>query len=103
VDLRVVDRGEGIAAGDRDRIFEPFQRIGDGHLSDGIGLGLAVARGFADAINASLTVDDTPGGGTTMVLHLPTTAWSGETAAQHHTGTSHGATPPAPAANRTRP
>ncbi|HEX6254368.1 MAG TPA: ATP-binding protein, partial [Euzebyales bacterium] len=97
VDLRVVDRGEGIAAGDRDRIFEPFQRIGDGHSSDGIGLGLAVARGFADAINASLTIDDTPGGGTTMVLHLPTTAESGETAAQHDTGTFHGATPPAPA------
>jgi two-component system sensor histidine kinase KdpD len=70
IDLRIIDRGPGIAADDRLRIFEPFQRTGDDHASDGIGLGLAVARGFVEAIGASLEIDDTPGGGTTMVLHL---------------------------------
>ena len=62
VDLRVVDRGPGIAPADRDSVFEPFQRTGDHHSTDGIGLGLAVARGFADAIDAWLSIDDTPGG-----------------------------------------
>jgi len=71
IDLRVVDHGRGIAPADRARVFEPFQRTGDHGSIDGIGLGLAVARGFAEAIHASLTIDDTPGGGTTMVLHLP--------------------------------
>ena len=70
IDLRIIDRGPGIAADDRIRVFEPFQRTGDDHASDGIGLGLAVARGFVEAIGASLEIDDTPGGGTTMVLHL---------------------------------
>lgn len=72
VDLRIVDRGPGIPVADRPRVFEPFQRTGDHRSRDGIGLGLAVARGFADALDASLVVEDTPGGGTTMVLHLPT-------------------------------
>jgi two-component system sensor histidine kinase KdpD len=72
IDLRIIDRGPGIAVEARGRVFEPFQRTGDDRTSDGIGLGLAVARGFAEAIGASLEIDDTPGGGTTMVLHLRT-------------------------------
>jgi two-component system sensor histidine kinase KdpD len=72
IDLRIVDRGRGIPLENRDRAFEAFQRHGDDHTGDGIGLGLAVARGFAEAIGASLDIDDTPGGGTTMVVHLRT-------------------------------
>jgi two-component system sensor histidine kinase KdpD len=72
IDVRIIDRGPGIAVADRGRVFEPFQRTGDDRTSDGIGLGLAVAHGFAEAIGASLEIDDTPGGGTTMVLHLRT-------------------------------
>ena len=69
VDLRVVDRGPGIPLADRERIFEPFQRLGDG--VGGVGLGLAVAKGFVDAMGGELTVEDTPGGGLTMVVGLP--------------------------------
>ena len=70
VDLRIVDRGPGISEADRERIFEPFQRLGDA-TGNGVGLGLAVARGFVEAMGGELTVDDTPGGGVTMVVGLP--------------------------------
>jgi two-component system sensor histidine kinase KdpD len=68
VEVRVIDRGPGIPPDQRDLIFQPFQRLDD-HAS-GIGLGLAVARGLAEAISAELQVEDTPGGGATMVLRL---------------------------------
>ena len=71
VDLRVVDRGPGIAPGDRERVFLPFQRLGDQHTTNGVGLGLAVARGFVDAMGGELTIEDTAGGGTTFVVSLP--------------------------------
>ena len=65
--LRVIDRGPGIAPSDRDRVFQPFQRLGDGRShGGGVGLGLAVARGFTEAIGGELQLEDTPGGGTTM-------------------------------------
>jgi two-component system sensor histidine kinase KdpD len=71
VHLRVVDRGSGVPAADRARIFQPFQRLGDSPQGAGVGLGLAVARGFSEAMGADLMVEDTPGGGTTMVVSLP--------------------------------
>ncbi|MGH8917698.1 MAG: sensor histidine kinase, partial [Acidimicrobiales bacterium] len=71
VDLRIVDRGPGVPAAERERIFQPFQRLGDSPRGAGVGLGLAVARGFADAMGAELSVEDTPGGGATMVVSLP--------------------------------
>jgi two-component system sensor histidine kinase KdpD len=70
VDLRIMDRGPGIPPADRERIFQPFQRLGDRSRGTGVGLGLAVARGFLDAMGHELTVEDTPGGGTTMVIGL---------------------------------
>ncbi|WP_314250726.1 sensor histidine kinase KdpD [Streptomyces sp. DSM 40907] len=72
VELRVIDRGPGIPDEAKDRIFEPFQRYGDAPAGAGVGLGLAVARGFTEAIGGTLTAEDTPGGGLTMVLTLPT-------------------------------
>ena len=71
--ILVVDQGPGIPVAQRETVFQPFQRLGDGAGAspNGVGLGLAVARGFADAIGAELTVEDTPGGGTTMVFALP--------------------------------
>ena len=70
IDLRVIDRGPGVAPADRERIFEPFQRLGDRATGSGVGLGLAVARGFTDAMDGELSLDDTPGGGLTTVISL---------------------------------
>jgi len=71
VDLRVIDRGPGIPLAARERLFRPFQRLGDGATDTGVGLGLAVARGFVEAMGGEIAVEDTPGGGLTMVMSLP--------------------------------
>lgn len=65
LELRVVDHGPGLPRGAAQRIFQPFQRMGD-HSRGGVGLGLAIARGFVDAIGGELTLEDTPGGGATF-------------------------------------
>ena len=61
----------GIRREDRDRVFRPFQRLGDSENQAGVGLGLAVARGFVEAVGGELDVEDTPGGGCTMVVRTP--------------------------------
>jgi two-component system sensor histidine kinase KdpD len=71
VQVAVIDHGPGVAAEDRERIFEPFQRLGDHDMTTGVGLGLAVARGFVEAVGGTLTATDTPGGGLTMTVTLP--------------------------------
>jgi two-component system sensor histidine kinase KdpD len=70
VELRVIDCGPGIREADRERMFAPFERLS---LDDvpGLGLGLALSRGFAEAMGGSLVPEETPGGGLTMVLSLP--------------------------------
>ncbi|MFF0507065.1 DUF4118 domain-containing protein [Streptomyces fimicarius] len=70
VELRVVDRGRGVPDEAKERIFEPFQRYGDAPRGAGVGLGLAVSRGFAESMGGTLDAEDTPGGGLTMVLTL---------------------------------
>jgi two-component system sensor histidine kinase KdpD len=72
VEVRVVDRGPGVPDEAKDRIFEPFQRYGDSPRGAGVGLGLAVARGFTEAVGGTLHAEDTPGGGLTMVLAVRT-------------------------------
>ena len=71
VELRVVDRGPGIADDDKDRVFVPFQRLGDTDNTTGVGLGLALSRGLTEAMGGTLTAEDTPGGGLTMTVSLP--------------------------------
>jgi two-component system sensor histidine kinase KdpD len=72
VEIRVVDEGPGIPPGRHDEVFQPFQRLGDraGGAPNGLGLGLAVARGFIEAVGGTLTVEDTPGAGATFVFTL---------------------------------
>lgn len=71
VDVRVADHGPGVSEEEKDRLFVPFQRLGDSRDSPGgIGLGLAVARGFVEAMHGEIEVEDTPGGGLTMVVRL---------------------------------
>jgi two-component system sensor histidine kinase KdpD len=71
VELRVADHGPGVPESLKGQMFEPFQRLGDRPRGDGVGLGLAVARGFAEAIGGDLHAEDTPGGGLTMIFMLP--------------------------------
>jgi two-component system sensor histidine kinase KdpD len=71
VSLQIVDRGPGLAANQRERVFEPFQRLGDRSTQAGVGLGLAIAQGFTRATGGTLDLDDTPGGGLTVTFELP--------------------------------
>ncbi|MDQ1466953.1 MAG: two-component system, OmpR family, sensor histidine kinase KdpD [Actinomycetota bacterium] len=71
IDLRIIDRGRGIPVAERERAFLPFQRLGDNPNGEGVGLGLAVAKGFIEAMAGDLSVDDTPGGGLTVIISLP--------------------------------
>jgi two-component system sensor histidine kinase KdpD len=67
--IAVVDHGPGVPDDRRATMFEPFQRVGDAG-GDALGLGLAVARGLVEAHGGDLTVENTPGGGLTMVVRL---------------------------------
>ena len=70
LELRVIDHGPGVPAADRDRIFAPFQRLDDHTADGGLGLGLAIARGFTEAMNGTISPSETPGGGLTMTVTL---------------------------------
>jgi two-component system sensor histidine kinase KdpD len=76
--LEVVDHGRGVPDEAKERIFEPFTRIGDRY--PGVGLGLAVARGFAEAMGGRIVAKDTPGGGLTVAITLPAAASADKTA-----------------------
>jgi two-component system sensor histidine kinase KdpD len=68
--VRVVDQGPGLAESELERVFEPFYRP-NGERGGGAGLGLAIARGFADANGARLWAESRPGQGATFALALP--------------------------------
>ena len=74
VQIRVVDHGPGVPEDDREAMFAPFQRLGDIPQGSGVGLGLAVARGLAEAVEATIEVEDTPGGGLTFIVTVPIAA-----------------------------
>jgi two-component system sensor histidine kinase KdpD len=71
VRLRVTDHGPGVPKQQWEAIFAPFQRLDDHSSDGGVGLGLAIARGFTEAMQGELTPSDTPGGGLTMTVTLP--------------------------------
>lgn len=71
VQLRVIDHGPGIPNERREAVFVPFQRLGDTDNDTGIGLGLALSKGFVEGMGGTLDAEDTPGGGLTMVVSLP--------------------------------
>jgi two-component system sensor histidine kinase KdpD len=71
IELRVVDRGPGVAQADRNRMFAPFERLGDTGTTTGVGLGLAVSRGLTEAMAGTLGPEQPPGGGLTMAISVP--------------------------------
>ena len=71
IEIRIADRGPGVAMERKDDIFVPFQRLGDTDNTTGLGLGLALSKGFVEGMAGSLHAEDTPGGGLTMVISLP--------------------------------
>lgn len=78
VQIRIADRGPGIPAADRERVFAPFQRLGDTETGTGLGLGLALARGLTEAMGGTLQPSDTTLGGLTMILDLEAAPTGGE-------------------------
>lgn len=70
--LQIVDHGPGIHPKHRSTVVQPFHRLGDATTNHGLGLGLAIANGFTSAIEGRLDLRDTPGGGLTATLTLPT-------------------------------
>ncbi|MCU1633636.1 MAG: histidine kinase [Micrococcaceae bacterium] len=70
-ELRIIDRGPGIPDDRKGQVLMPFQRLGDIDNDTGLGLGMALAKGFVDGMGGRLTLEDTPGGGLTSVISLP--------------------------------
>jgi len=69
--ILVTDHGPGIPADARELAFEPFQQLGDHRPAGGVGLGLAVARGFIGLLGGDISAHATPGGGLTVRIQLP--------------------------------
>lgn len=76
-EVRVYDRGPGVPAGQRERIFEPFYRLpGASERSGSVGLGLSLVRSIAGRHNGTVHCEDREGGGACFVLRLPVSAAS---------------------------
>ncbi|PPA01681.1 two-component sensor histidine kinase [Pseudomonas sp. MWU12-2312b] len=71
--IRVIDHGPGIAAEQREAVFEPFFRLegSRNRNSGGVGLGMTIAREAAERLGGQLSLEETPGGGLTAVIRLP--------------------------------
>ena len=83
VEVLVIDHGPGIAPDQRLRVFEPFQQLGDRRTGGGVGLGLAVAKGFVESVGGRIGAESTPGGGLTMRIELPVPAPAPRAASAH--------------------
>ncbi len=80
VQVRIIDYGIGIEPSMINSAFTPFKRLGDIDNDRGVGLGLALSHGLAAAIDAHLTLEETPGGGLTAIVTIPTISSTVETA-----------------------
>jgi len=74
--LEITDRGPGVPDALKERMFEPFERLDASRreartAGNGVGLGLAVVKGFLDTMGGSVAAVDTPGGGLTIRVTLP--------------------------------
>ena len=69
--LAVDDTGTGIDKGKQNRIFKPFERLGNAATQDGFGLGLAIVRSLAELMDGSITVESVPGKGSRFTVTLP--------------------------------
>lgn len=78
LEIRVIDRGPGVGKERQESIFNAFQRAGDTDNTTGLGLGLALSKGFTEAMAGKLSAETTPGGGLTMVLTLPAAMYKQE-------------------------
>jgi len=78
VEVSVADDGPGIPAADRDRIFEPYVRVGEGRGAGGLGLGLAICRRIVEAHGGTIRVEERPQGGSRFVFTLPAPQEAGE-------------------------
>ena len=76
-ELKVRDRGIGIAAEDQQRIFEQFERAADNKVSAGLGLGLYISRQIVEAHGGTIGVSSTLGSGSIFSVWLPRTAAHG--------------------------
>ena len=73
--VRVNDRGPGVPADLRDRIFEPFYRLpGASEREGGVGLGLALVKSIVERHGGTVRCEDRPGGGASFVIALPNQA-----------------------------
>ena len=83
--LEIIDHGRGVPDDAKERMFEPFQRLdargADPSGGTGVGLGLAVVKGFLDTMGGTVRATDTPGGGLTMRVVLPCAAAAASMAA----------------------
>ncbi|WP_394248115.1 sensor histidine kinase [Arthrobacter pityocampae] len=77
-ELRVIDHGRGVSREDVTAMFRPFQRLDDAPSGAGVGLGLAVAKGFTEVMGGVLDAEQTPGGGLTLVIRLPISTGAAE-------------------------
>ena len=76
VQISVRDTGIGIAAEDRERVFEEFRQVGRGpeQAREGTGLGLAIAKGIVEAHKGRIWVESSVGLGSTFYFTLPIAA-----------------------------
>ena len=71
VELTVTDHGPGVPVADRERVFEPFARLGRPSDGEGLGLGLTIARRLAEAMDGTIAFTDLPAGGAAVSVRLP--------------------------------